>query len=103
MMKALLEKFRINYSDLVVIEDPASQPPNNYSLTWFDGLVRPFVQREQQQQQAGSSASRQLEDELRALQHKTNRHLRLRELLMDHSSDASLVVMYKSTATAIAN
>lgn len=47
-MKALLEKFRINFSDLVVIEDPTSQPPSNYSLTWFDGLIRPFIQREQQ-------------------------------------------------------
>ncbi len=47
-MKALLEKFRINFTDLVVIEDPTSQPPSNYSLNWFDGLIRPFIQREQE-------------------------------------------------------
>ena len=31
--------------------------------------------------------------ELKAFQYKTDRHLRLRELLLDHSSDSNLVVM----------
>lgn len=33
------------------------------------------------------------ESELKALREKTNRHLRLRELLLDHSRMANLVVM----------
>jgi len=32
--------------------------------------------------------------ELFALKEKTNRHLRLRELLMDHSAKSNLIVMY---------
>ena len=33
------------------------------------------------------------ESELKALREKTNRHLRLRELLLDHSRMANLIVM----------
>jgi solute carrier family 12 sodium/potassium/chloride transporter 2 len=33
------------------------------------------------------------EGELEAYQYKTDRYLRLRELLLDHSSDSNLVVM----------
>ena len=31
--------------------------------------------------------------ELETFKYKTNRHLKLRELLLDHSSDSNLVVM----------
>jgi hypothetical protein len=34
------------------------------------------------------------EGELEAYQYKTDRYLRLRELLLDHSSDSNLVVMW---------
>ncbi|CAG7831447.1 unnamed protein product [Allacma fusca] len=33
------------------------------------------------------------ETELKAMREKTNRHLRLRELLLDHSRQANLIVM----------
>ena len=33
------------------------------------------------------------EIELQTLQHKTQRHIRLRELLLEHSQDATLIVM----------
>lgn len=33
------------------------------------------------------------EEQLEMFQYKTNRHLKLRELLLDHSSDSNLVVM----------
>lgn len=45
-MKALLEKFRIEYSDLVVIEDPSIQLPSSHTVAWFDSLVKPFIQRQ---------------------------------------------------------
>lgn len=86
-MAALLAKLRIEYSDLIVIENLSSQPPSNYSVTWFDGLVRHLVNRED------AFASTSIQDELECLREKTNRHLRLRELLIDHSSDSSLIVM----------
>lgn len=40
-----------------------------------------------------STGQYDLENELRNLHEKTNRHLRLRELLIDHSSDSSLIFM----------
>lgn len=45
-MAALLAKFRISYSDLVVIDDLA-KPPKDTTKVWFDSLIRPFVQREE--------------------------------------------------------
>jgi solute carrier family 12 sodium/potassium/chloride transporter 2 len=45
-MAALLNKFRINYADLVVITD-LNKPPKESTKTWFDGLVRPFIRREE--------------------------------------------------------
>nr|CAH0112011.1 unnamed protein product [Daphnia galeata] len=63
-MAALLNKLRINYADLVVITD-LNKPPSP---------PRP-------------------ENERINLQAKTDRHCRLRELVVDHSSDSNLVVM----------
>ncbi|XP_046634344.1 bumetanide-sensitive sodium-(potassium)-chloride cotransporter-like isoform X2 [Daphnia pulicaria] len=80
-MAALLNKFRINYADLVVITD-LNKPPKESTKTWFDGLVRPFIRREEL-----------TENERLNLQAKTDRHCRLRELVVDHSSDSNLVVM----------
>jgi solute carrier family 12 sodium/potassium/chloride transporter 2 len=45
-MAALLNKFRINYADLVLITD-LNKPPKESTKTWFDGLVRPFIRREE--------------------------------------------------------
>jgi solute carrier family 12 sodium/potassium/chloride transporter 2 len=45
-MAALLNKFRINYADLVVITD-LNKPQKESTKTWFDGLVRPFIRREE--------------------------------------------------------
>lgn len=46
-MAALLAKFRIEYSDLIVISNLSSKPPSNHTVTWFDGLVRHLVRREE--------------------------------------------------------
>ncbi len=45
-MAALLDKFRINYADLVVITD-LNKTPKESTKVWFDGLVRPFIRREE--------------------------------------------------------
>ena len=37
-----------------------------------------------------------LQEELASNKEKTNRHLRLSELLQEHSSDAELIVMYET-------
>ncbi|XP_059352273.1 bumetanide-sensitive sodium-(potassium)-chloride cotransporter-like isoform X2 [Daphnia carinata] len=85
-MAMLLSKFRIDYSDLVIITD-VDEPPKSKTKKWFDGLIRPLLQ-------TGINEGLQLTDgELEAFQYKTDRYLRLRELLLDHSSDSNLVFM----------
>lgn len=42
-MAVLLSKFRIDYSDLVIISD-VDEPPKNKTRKWFDGVIRPFLQ-----------------------------------------------------------
>ena len=38
------------------------------------------------------------QEELASNKEKTNRHLRLSELLQEHSSDAELIVMYETNS-----
>lgn len=45
-IKELLERFRVNFSDLVVITD-LNKPPKESTRTWFDGLVRHFIRHEE--------------------------------------------------------
>ncbi|XP_026672114.1 bumetanide-sensitive sodium-(potassium)-chloride cotransporter [Ceratina calcarata] len=87
-MASLLSKFRIDYSALKVIPD-ISKPAQTSSRNFFDSLIENFRVTEN---------SKQTDDvikdsELIAMSEKTNRHLRLRELLFENSMDANLVVM----------
>jgi len=43
-MAALLSKFRIGYSDLVVLSDLDAQP-EECTKSWFDDLIRNFERR----------------------------------------------------------
>jgi solute carrier family 12 (sodium/potassium/chloride transporter), member 2 len=43
-MAALLSKFRISYSDLVVLSDLDAQP-KECTKSWFDNLIRNFKRR----------------------------------------------------------
>ncbi len=42
-MAVLLSKFRIDYSDLVIISD-VDEAPKHKTQKWFDGIIRPFLQ-----------------------------------------------------------
>lgn len=44
-MAILLSKFRIDYSDLVIISD-VNKAPKERTKQWFDGLIRPFLNPE---------------------------------------------------------
>jgi solute carrier family 12 sodium/potassium/chloride transporter 2 len=107
-MAVLLSKFRIDYSDLVIISD-VDEAPKKKTKKWFDGLIRPFLEPRTNgmlsfnshfelsildiQFKLFKAGPRIMEEELETFQYKTNRHLKLRELLLDHSSDSNLVVM----------
>ncbi|CAG0884776.1 unnamed protein product [Darwinula stevensoni] len=95
-MAALLSKFRINYSDVIVVPDVRKKAAKATSREFFN-LLEPFKEK------AGDES---VTDEiLRKLQERNNRQMRLRELLLQNSLDASLIVMTlpvaaKGTVTA---
>ncbi|KAL7034522.1 hypothetical protein ACKWTF_007999 [Chironomus riparius] len=86
-MASLLSKFRIDYSDLILLPD-ISKKPDESTVAFFDDLIKSFVSPNDI-----SDDSMITESELIAVQDKTNRHLRLREYLLEHSVKSDLVVM----------
>ncbi|EFX65509.1 hypothetical protein DAPPUDRAFT_333094 [Daphnia pulex] len=84
-MTILLSKFRIDYSDLVIIND-ADEAPKEKTKKWFNGIAQPLLK-------PGTNGPLLTKEELEVFQYKTDRYLRLRELLLDHCSDSNLVVM----------
>nr|CAH0110929.1 unnamed protein product [Daphnia galeata] len=91
-MKLLLEKFRIPVSDVVVIHD-MTQSPSFQTKTWFDALTKDFVRKDDDPSNLDSNIPVIKESELLAQKHKTFNFMRLRELLLQYSTDANLVVM----------
>ncbi|XP_072764865.1 bumetanide-sensitive sodium-(potassium)-chloride cotransporter [Anoplolepis gracilipes] len=88
-MASLLSKFRIDYSALKVIPD-ISKPAQTSTKTFFDSLIAGF----QESTDSNNTDDDVIKDsELMAMKEKTNRHLRLRELLLENSMEANLVVM----------
>ncbi|CAH1967079.1 unnamed protein product [Acanthoscelides obtectus] len=88
-MASLLAKFRIDYTDLQVIPDITAKPQES-TQRFFESLISDFRSNKDEKSEDGESISN---SELLAVQDKTNRHLRLRELLLQHSSEANLVVV----------
>jgi solute carrier family 12 sodium/potassium/chloride transporter 2 len=107
-MAVLLSKFRIDYSDLVIISD-IDETPKLRTKKWFNGIIQPFLQPNANGvynvtalvifvlyrffKLTNTAGPHITKEEFESFQYKTNRHLKLRELLLDHSSDSNLVVM----------
>lgn len=107
-MASLLAKFRIDYSDLQLIADITKRPKDE-TQQYFRTLVKDFINPDLPEggeylvvsafswdaiaayicRFAGAIT----DDDLLAVQDKTNRHLRLREYLLDTSAKSDLVVM----------
>ncbi|XP_045775420.1 bumetanide-sensitive sodium-(potassium)-chloride cotransporter-like [Maniola jurtina] len=83
-MANLLAKFRIDYSSLTMVQD-IMEPPQPETKRMFDDLIKKFTDE--------TGESKISQTELTTLAEKTNRQLRLRELLLANSSQARLVVM----------
>ncbi|KAI5643913.1 solute carrier family 12 domain-containing protein [Phthorimaea operculella] len=84
-MASLLSKFRIDYSALKMIHDITKKPKDS-TLKYFDTLVAPFRASDENDDSTGIT-----ESDLIAAKDRTHRHLRLRELISEHSSGARLV------------
>ncbi|XP_037940360.1 bumetanide-sensitive sodium-(potassium)-chloride cotransporter-like [Teleopsis dalmanni] len=95
-MASLLSKFRIDYSDLQLIPD-ITKKPQETSTQFFNELIKDFVQSEKENGPITTILSEEealiTEDDLMAVQDKTNRYLRLREYLQEQSTKSDLVVM----------
>ncbi|KAF5306750.1 hypothetical protein FQA39_LY01508 [Lamprigera yunnana] len=82
-MANLLSKFRLDYSSLQMVQ--ISDKPNAKTVEFFDTLIEEYKDSKNDCEIS--------EMELVTLQEKTNRQLRLRELLLENSRQATLVVM----------
>uniref|UniRef100_A0A1B0FRC7 SLC12A transporter C-terminal domain-containing protein n=1 Tax=Glossina morsitans morsitans TaxID=37546 RepID=A0A1B0FRC7_GLOMM len=96
-MASLLSKFRIDYSDLQLIPDITKKPQES-STQFFNELMKEFTVSEKENESANATKILDdegmiSEDDLMAVQDKTNRYLRLREYLLEQSTKSDLVVM----------
>ncbi|GBP07687.1 Bumetanide-sensitive sodium-(potassium)-chloride cotransporter [Eumeta japonica] len=85
-MANLLSKFRIDYSSLTMVQD-ITEPPQPETKKLFDDLTKKFTD------QSIGEEYRISETEMLTLAEKTNRQLRLRELMLANSKEARLIIM----------
>ncbi|KAL7038044.1 hypothetical protein ACKWTF_009435 [Chironomus riparius] len=84
-MANLLSKLRIDYSSLTMLQGITDRPKDE-TIRMHQNLLNGFFEGQNEHNPVTMTEFKQLED-------KTYRHLRLREMLMKHSSQASLIVM----------
>ncbi|XP_059209145.1 solute carrier family 12 member 1 [Centropristis striata] len=97
-MKSLLEKFRINCTDINVIDDIHVQPSSD-SLKKLENMIEPFCLHEGSKDTAQAEAMRKqqpwkiTDEELSTFEEKTNLQVRLNELLQENSKSANLIIV----------
>lgn len=87
-MAEIMAKFRIKYTSLKMVDD-ISIAPKQDTQDFFDKLIADF----QKNDPTDHSECCVTDLELQTLRDKTNRQLRLRELLLENSKQSTLVVM----------
>uniref|UniRef100_A0A4W6CVT6 Solute carrier family 12 member 2 n=1 Tax=Lates calcarifer TaxID=8187 RepID=A0A4W6CVT6_LATCA len=98
VMATLLSRFRIDFSDINVLGDINTKPKKHNKLT-FKELIEPYRLKEDDMEQEAAERLKAQEpwritdNELELYKAKTNRQIRLNELLKEHSSTAKLIVM----------
>jgi len=78
-MASLLAKFRIQFSDVTVIPDVTKKAKDETRVEYQEIL--------------SSNMSKIADSELMAQKEKTNRHLRLAEIVREHSVGSEMVIM----------
>lgn len=84
-MANLLAKLRINYSSLVLLEGVIDAPKEG-TIRLHSKILDGFLEGQNDQCFVGDVEREKLHE-------KTNLHLRLRELLREHSKSATMIVM----------
>uniref|UniRef100_A0A3B4ZK99 Solute carrier family 12 member 3 n=1 Tax=Stegastes partitus TaxID=144197 RepID=A0A3B4ZK99_9TELE len=97
-MATLLSRFRIDFSDINVLGDINTKPKKHNKLS-FKELIEPYRLKEDDMEQEAAERLKAQEpwritdNELELYKAKTNRQIRLNELLKEHSGTAKLIVM----------
>nr|AIL54059.1 NKCC1 [Sciaenops ocellatus] len=97
-MATLLSKFRIDFSDITVLGDINTKPKKEH-VTAFEEMIEPYRLKEDDMEQEAAESLKNREpwritdNELELYRAKSNRQIRLNELLKEHSSTANLIVM----------
>ncbi|KAK2506070.1 hypothetical protein MC885_004979 [Smutsia gigantea] len=97
-MATLLSKFRIDFSDIMVLGDINTKPKKE-SIVAFDEMIEPYRLHEDDKEQDVADKMKDDEpwritdNELELYKTKTHRQIRLNELLKEHSSTANIIVM----------
>uniref|UniRef100_A0A4W5RA40 Solute carrier family 12 member 2 n=1 Tax=Hucho hucho TaxID=62062 RepID=A0A4W5RA40_9TELE len=98
LMAALLSKFRIDFSAIYVLGDINTKPKKHNVLS-FEEMIEPYKLKEDDMEQEAAERLKAEEpwrisdNELELYRAKTNRQIRLNELLKEHSNSAKLIVM----------
>uniref|UniRef100_A0A8C1Q4Y8 Solute carrier family 12 member 2 n=1 Tax=Cyprinus carpio TaxID=7962 RepID=A0A8C1Q4Y8_CYPCA len=96
-MAALLSKFRIDFSDITVLGD-INIKPKKHNTKMFEEMIEPYRLKEDDMEQEAAEKLKAEEpwritdNELELYRAKSNRQIRLNELLKEHSSTANLIV-----------
>jgi len=91
-MATLLSKFRIEYSSMTVLPDFNKQPTEE-SMVEFNKWTADWMLKSSQGETEESHPWKISEEELLLQKDRTHRHVRTRELMLQHSKDAKLIVM----------
>ncbi|NXE48492.1 S12A2 protein, partial [Casuarius casuarius] len=97
-MATLLSKFRIDFSDIMVLGDINTKPKKE-NIAAFEEMIEPFRLHEEDKEQEAADKMKEDEpwritdNELELYKTKTYRQIRLNELLKEHSSTANIIVM----------
>ncbi|KFV49389.1 Solute carrier family 12 member 2, partial [Tyto alba] len=97
-MATLLSKFRIDFSDIMVLGDINTKPKKE-NIAAFEEMIEPFRLHEDDKEQEVADKMKDDEpwritdNELELYKTKTYRQIRLNELLKEHSSTANIIVM----------
>ncbi|KGL97027.1 Solute carrier family 12 member 2, partial [Charadrius vociferus] len=97
-MATLLSKFRIDFSDIMVLGDINTKPKKE-NIAAFEEMIEPFRLHEDDKEQDVADKMKEDEpwritdNELELYKTKTYRQIRLNELLKEHSSTANIIVM----------
>uniref|UniRef100_A0A4W6C4G9 Solute carrier family 12 member 1 n=1 Tax=Lates calcarifer TaxID=8187 RepID=A0A4W6C4G9_LATCA len=95
-MKSLLQKFRINCTDITVIDDIHLRPSSDRNL---EDMIEPFRLHEGSKDTAQAEAMQKeqpwkiTDKELSEFEEKTNLQLRLNEVLQQNSKSANLIIV----------